>query len=194
MRAKDAILIGLIVDVGILAWAVINYGIGIKAIQAATRFSEYFLLLLFSILFLASDVPRVYFLLSIKPYHLFLLAAAFYLATLFLLFYFSGNTVTPLYAVGILVTYAFIFSMPLLTRERDAGRLENRKFKMYEMLFLYCIWLFFFLTYLPRASGSFGVVGGAYTEHVLVLGWVSLMLGMKLPRALVRSKSNKRGH
>ncbi len=190
MRTKDAILMGLIIEFGILAWAVINYGIGIEGIQAMTRLSEYFLLLLFSILFLISDISKVYFLLSGRPYHLFSLAAVFYLAALLLLFYFSGGKVTSLRAVGILITYIFIFSMPFLTNKRDAAKLENRKFRIFEMLFLYYIWFFFFLTYLPRVSGSFGIIGGTYTEHVLVLGWVSLMLGMKLPGVLIRSKPN----
>lgn len=189
MRTKDAILIGLIIELGIMAWAAINYGVGIAGIQAVARFSEYFLLLLFSILFLISDITGVFFLLSAKPYHVFSLAAVFYLAALLLLLYFSGNSLTLWQFVGILATYLFIFSMPFLIKKRDEGKLENGKFKIFEMLFLYYIWFFFFLTYLPRAIGSFGIMGGAYMEHVLVLGWVSLMLGMKLPRVLFRAKS-----
>lgn len=194
MRARDAILIGLIIELGIIAWAVINYGVGIVGMQAVARLAEYFLLTLFSILFLISDVPKVHFLLSVKPYHVFSLPAGFYLAALFLLFYFSGTIVVSLQIAAVLVTCVLIFSMPFLTNQRDAAKLEDRKFRIFEMMFLYYIWLYFFLTYLPRASGSYGITGGTYTEQVLVLGWVSLMLGMKLPGVLFRSKSTTGGN
>jgi hypothetical protein len=53
-----------------------------------------------------------------------------------------------------------------------------------EIVFQYYVWLIFFLTYLPRVQGTLPSAGGSYWEHVALLGWVSLLLGMKITSLL----------
>jgi hypothetical protein len=89
---------------------------------------------------------------------------------------------------GGFVAYSLIFIMPLLADRLEQGRLEEKKFNIMIIVFQYFVWGIFFLTYLPRVRGLLPNVGGSYMEHVVLLGWISLMLGMKLPRVMFKRK------
>jgi hypothetical protein len=186
MSVRNAILLCLIIELTLGALGVINYGWTIEGLQAVTRFSGRFSLSLFSILFLVHDTSQVYPWLSKKPYHLFTLAHGIHLIELASFVYLSGVPIIPYRLAGGALAYLIIFAMPLIADRAEKGILEIKKFNQAQIVFQYYLWLIFFLTYLPRVNGSLPNVGGSYMEHVILLGWVSLMLGMKLPRLLRR--------
>lgn len=191
MSTRNAILICLIIEVGVALLGVINYGVTVEGLQATTRFSGRFSLFIFSIIFLANRPEDIYSWLSKKPFHIFALAHGIHLLEL-LSFVSVSETPLILYRVaGGFLAYSLIFLLPLLADKLDRGTMSAKKFDIAVMVFQYFVWGIFFLTYLPRVRGSLPNVGGSYLEHVILLGWVSLMLGMKLPRVLFKRKSLK---
>jgi uncharacterized membrane protein len=78
--------------------------------------------------------------------------------------------------------------MPILADRLEQGRFSEKEFSIMIIVFQYFVWGIFFLTYLPRVRGLSTSVGGGYIEHVVLLGWISLMLGMKLPMVMFRRK------
>lgn len=188
MTVRNAIIICVIVELALGALAMMNYGYNIEGLQATTRFSGRFSLLIFSIIFLASKPSEIYSWLSRKPFHLFALAHGIHfieLATFIVL----SETPLILYRVaGGFIAYSLIFLMPILADRLESGKFSQKKFDTIGIIFQYYVWGIFFLTYLPRVRGTLPNVGGSYLEHVALLGWVSLMLGMKLPKALLKKK------
>lgn len=191
MSTRNAILICLIIEVGVALLGVINYGVTIEGLQATTRFSGRFSLLLFSIIFLANHPRDIYSWLSKKPFHIFALAHGIHLLELLSFVYISETPLILYRVAGGFVAYSLIFLLPLLADRLERGTLTAKKFDIAVIVFQYFVWGIFFLTYLPRVRGSLPNVGGSYLEHVVLLGWVSLMLGMKLPRVLFKRKSHK---
>jgi len=53
------------------------------------------------------------------------------------------------------------------------------------LIYLYYVWFIFFMAYLPRVRGELPHVGGYYSEFVVLLAWVSLMMGVKLQSILM---------
>lgn len=188
MTVRNAVLICLIVEAGLGVLGVINFGYTVEGLQATTRFSGRFSLLLFSIIFLANRPADIYLWLSKKPFHIFALAHGIHLLELLSFLYLSGSEIIPYRVAGGFVAYSLIFLMPFLADRREQGKLEERKFNILTIVFQYFIWGIFFLTYLPRVRGLLPNVGGSYIEHVVLLGWVSLMLGMKLPRVMFKRR------
>lgn len=191
MSTRNTILICLIIEVGVALLGVINYGVTIEGLQATTRFSGRFSLLLFSIIFLANHPKDIYGWLSKKPFHIFALAHGIHLLELLSFVYISETPLILYRVAGGFLAYSLIFLLPFLADKLEHGVLSVKKFDIAVMVFQYYVWGIFFLTYLPRVRGSLPNVGGSYLEHVVLLGWVSLMLGMKLPRVLFKRKSLK---
>lgn len=189
MSTRNAILICLIIEVGVALLGVINYGVTVEGLQATTRFSGRFSLLLFSIIFLANHPMDIYSWLSKKPFHIFALAHGIHLLELLSFVYISETPLILYRVAGGFIAYSLIFLLPILADKLERGTLSVKKFDIAVMVFQYFVWGIFFLTYLPRVRGSLPNVGGSYLEHVVLLGWVSLMLGMKLPRVLFKRKS-----
>ena len=188
MTVRNAISICLIVEAGLAVLGVINHGWGIEGLQATTRFSGRFSLLIFSLLFLASRPSDAHPWLSKKPFHLFALAHGVHLVELLAFLYFSGTLVMPYRLLGGAMAYFIVFSMPFLADRHEQGRVGARQFNIMGMVFQYYLWGIFFLTYLPRVRGTMQGMGGSYVEYVVLLGWVSLMLGMKLPRVMFKGR------
>lgn len=188
MTFRNAALICIIVEVGLGALGVINYGWNVEGLQATTRYSGRFSLLIFSIIFLANHPADIYSWLSKKPFHIFALAHGIHLLELLTFVYLSGATIIPYRLAGGFVAYLLIFLMPILADRLEQGRFSEKEFSIMIIVFQYFVWGIFFLTYLPRVRGLLPNVGGSYLEHVVLLGWVSLMLGMKLPRVMFRRK------
>ncbi len=191
MSYRNAALLCLIIEVSLGALGVIHYGWTIEALQATTRFSGRFSLAIFSILFLASEPSSIYAWLSRKPFHIFALAHGIHLIELLSFLYLSGTPIILYRVAGGFVAYSIIFLMPFLANQVHEQKIEVRKFNLAFIIFQYFIWGIFFLTYLPRVRGMLPNVGGGYLEHVILLGWVSLMLGMKLPRVLFKRRRPK---
>ncbi len=188
MTVRNAIIICITVEVALAALGVINYGYTIEGLQATTRFSGRFSLFIFSIIFLASKPADIHGVLSRKPFHLFALAHGIHLLELSTFIILSGTPLILYRVAGGFLAYALIFLMPVLADRLEVGKFGEKKFELVGMVFQYFVWMIFFLTYLPRVRGTLPNVGGGYLEHVVLLGWVSLMLGMKLPRVLLRKR------
>ena len=188
MTVRNAIIICVIVELALGALAIMNYGYNIEGLQATTRFSGRFSLLIFSIIFLANKPSEIYSWLSRKPFHLFALAHGIHLIELSTFIILSGTPLILYRVAGGFLAYSLIFIMPILADRLEAGKFSQKKFDLIGIIFQYYVWGIFFLTYLPRVRGTLPNVGGSYPEHVALLGWVSLMLGMKLPRALFKKK------
>lgn len=188
MSTRNAFTLCIVIELGIIALGFINYGFNVDGLQAVTRFSGRFSLLIFSVIFLASHISNVQSWLSKKPFHVFALAHGIHLVELLLYLYISESPLLLSRIAGGFLAYVLIFIMPLMADRNENGLVGDKKYKLLQIVFQYYVWLVFFLTYLPRVNGSIPHVGGTYLEHVVLLGWVSLMLGMKLPRVLFKRK------
>ena len=188
MTVRNAIIICIIVELALGALAIMNYGYTIEGLQATTRYSGRFSLLIFSIIFLANKPSDIYSWLSPKPFHLFALAHGIHLIELSTFIVLSETPLILYRVAGGFLAYSLIFLMPILADRLEAGKFSQKRFDLIGIIFQYYVWGIFFLTYLPRVTGTLPNVGGSYIEHVAWLGWVSLMLGMKLPKALFKKK------
>jgi hypothetical protein len=193
MNFKNAFLSTLIIEVGIGLLAVINHGVTLEALQAVTRFSGRASLFIFSLIFLFKKHPyvKVKSILSEKYFLIFAIAHGIHLGELLSYVYFSGIELVPYRVVGGFIAYSFIFAMPRLEQLNDQSKLSPKQFSLITVFYLYYVWLIFFMTYLSRVQGTFPNAGGSHAEHVTLLGWVALMLGIKLSD-LVFKKSTTR--
>ena len=195
MNFKNAFLATLIIEVGVALLAVINYGVTVDALQAVTRFSGRVSLALFSLIFLFQKHPyiKVTSLLSEKYFLIFAIAHGIHLCQLLSYVYLSGITLVPYRVAAGFLAYSFIFAMPWLEQRYDQKRISPKQFSAITLLYLYYVWLIFFMTYLSRVQGTFPKAGGSYAEHIMLLGWVALMLGIKISD-LIFKKSPQRNH
>lgn len=191
MNFKNALLSTLIIEVGIALLAVINYGVSLEALQALTRFSGRASLVIFSLIFLFQKHTYVNLksILSEKYFLIFAIAHGIHLMELLCYVYLSGIQLIPYRIAGGFLAYSFIFVMPWLENRFFQSRLTTKQFSVITLLYLYYVWLIFFMTYLSRVQGSFPNAGGSYMEHVTLLGWVALMLGIKLPDLIFKKST-----
>ncbi len=191
MNFKNAFLSTLIIEVAIALLAVINYGVTLEALQAVTRFSGRASLVIFSLIFLFQKHAyiNVRSILSEKYFLIFAIAHGIHLIELLSYVYYSGIPLVPYRVAGGFLAYSFIFAMPWLENRYHQSSLTAKKFSIIVLFYLYYVWLIFFMTYLSRVQGSFPNAGGSYIEHVTLLGWVALMLGIKLPDLIFKNKS-----
>jgi hypothetical protein len=177
-RKIIALFVGLEIIIIIIAWVL--EGFSISALQTVTRFSGRLSLFLFSAIFLFYNRSTITAWLSDKFYLLFAVVHGIHLIELLLFVSMSGIKLIPIRVAGGFMAYVYIFLMPLLQSLRDKSKMTIKTFSTLEVIFVYYIWLIFFLTYLPRVQGKLPLVGGTFSEHVVLLGWTSTMLGMKL--------------
>lgn len=182
MSFRNAFLITLIVEVGIALLAVINYGISLEALQALTRFSGRTSLTIFSLIFLFQNhtYVKVKSILSEKYFLIFAIAHGIHLVELLSYVYLSGIPLVPIRLAGGFLAYLIIFAMPWIESLSNQFKISERQFSMITLFYLYYVWFIFFMTYISRVEGTFPNGGGTYFEHVTLLGWVALMLGIKL--------------
>lgn len=187
MKFKDALLSTLIIEVGIALLAVINYGATLETLQAVTRFSGRASLAIFSLIFLFQNhryVP-VKKILSEHYFSVFAVAHGIHLIELLVFIYLSGNELIPLRLAGGFLAYVLIFIMPYAQHLADQKRISTKQFSTLTLVYLYYVWFIFFMSYLPRVRGELPHVGGSYSEFVVLLAWVSLMMGVKLQGILL---------
>lgn len=182
MKFKDALLSTLIIEVGIALLAVINYGATLETLQAVTRFSGRASLAIFSLIFLFQNHRHVNLknILSEKYFSIFAIAHGIHLIELLSFVYLSGNDLIPLRLAGGFLAYVLIFIMPYAQYLFEQNRLSFKRFSTLTLVFQYYVWFIFFMSYLPRVRGELPNVGGSYSEFVVLLAWVSLMMGVKL--------------
>jgi hypothetical protein len=188
-RKIVALFVGI--EILIIALVLLREGYSLSSLQTITRFSERLSLFLFSAIFLFYTKPSISAWLSNRFYLLFAIVHTIHLAELLLFVYLSGSRLIPIRTAGGFLAYVYIFSMPILQQLKAKGLIVARSFSILEIVFVYCIWLNFFLTYLPRVQGRLPLSGDSFAEHVALLGWISTMLGMKLT-GLIQFKNRKR--
>lgn len=188
MSFRNAFLSTLIIEVGIALLAVINYGVTLEALQALTRFSGRASLIIFSLIFLFQhhQFIKIKSILSDKYYLVFAIAHGIHLAELLTYVYLSGIPLVPIRLVGGSLAYLLIFVMPWMEIQFQQVKITSKQFSILTLIYFYYVWLIFFMTYLSRVQGTFPNAGGSYGEHVILLGWVSLMLGLKLSEGLLK--------
>ena len=193
MNYRNALLSTLIIEVAIALLAVINYGVTLEALQAVTRFSGRASLVIFSLIFLFQKHPyiRIRLILSENYFLIFAVAHGIHLMELLSYVYLSGIMLVPYRVAGGFIAYSFIFLMPWLEKLYHQTKLTSKQFSITTLLYLYYVWLIFFMTYLSRVQGSFPNAGGSYAEHTMLLGWVALMLGIKLSELIFKKSTTR---
>jgi hypothetical protein len=194
MKFKDALLSTLIIEVGVALLAVINYGATLETLQAVTRFSGRVSLAIFSLIFLFHNhrIIPVKSILSEKYFSIFAIAHGIHLIQLLSFVYFSGNALIPLRLAGGFLAYLLIFIMPYAQQLFEQQKISGKQYSTLNLVYLYYVWFVFFMSYLPRVRGTLTNVGGSYYEFVVLLAWVSFMLGIKLQSHLMRKISFKK--
>ncbi len=191
MKFKDALLSTLIIEVGVALLAVINYGATLETLQAVTRFSGRVSLAIFSLIFLFQNhrYLNVKNILSEKYFSIFAIGHGIHLIQLLSFVYLSGNELIPLRLAGGFLAYLLIFIMPYAQRLHEQKRISIKHFSTLTLIYLYYVWFIFFMSYLPRVRGELPNVGGSYSEFVVLLAWVSLMMGVKLQTIIMNKIS-----
>ncbi len=194
MKFKDALLSVLIIEVGIALLAVVNYGTSLESLQAVTRFSGRASLAIFSVIFLFQNHRHVNVknILSDRYFLVFAIAHGIHLVQLLTYVYLSGNELIPIRLAGGFLAYALIFIMPYAQQLSEKTKISARAFSTLTLIYLYYVWFIFFMSYLPRVRGTLTNVGGSYSEFIVLLAWVSLMLGIKLQTLLMSKVKFKR--
>jgi hypothetical protein len=190
MKFKDALLSTLIIEVGIALLAVINYGATLETLQAVTRYSGRVSLAIFSLIFLFQNHRHISLkaILSDQYYSLFAIAHGIHLIQLLCYVYLSGNELIPVRLAGGFIAYVIIFIMPYAQRLYEKNRLSQIQFNRFGLLYTYYIWFIFFMSYLPRVRGTLPNVGGSYAEFVVLLAWVSLIMGIKISSVITQKR------
>jgi len=174
MNSKNAFGVMIILELGVIALGIFSYGWNIEGLQAVTRFSGRLSLLIFSIIFLTRNRSNLYL--------TFAVAHGIHLVELLSYVYLSGNAFNPVRAAGGMLAYAIIFIMPLIKE-------NNKRYKIFEQVYLYYVWFIFFMTYLPRVMGKFPNAGGSQTEFMILMAWVCLMLIYKVVYRPIMTKA-----
>ncbi|HMJ71238.1 MAG TPA: hypothetical protein VK508_20220 [Cyclobacteriaceae bacterium] len=190
MTFRNIFPIILLAETMVLLLAVINYGWTLEGLQAVTRYSGRASLGIFSVIFLFHNHPVVNLkrVLSDKFFLVFAIAHGIHLWELLSYLYFSGTPIVPVRVAGGFVAYVMIFVMPWIQKKHDDQKVTDKRFKQIALIYLYYVWFIFFMTYLPRVRGTLPNVGGSYGEFVILLGWVSIMMGIKWSQLLAKPR------
>lgn len=192
MSPKRIITLFIFVEVAIVLLVLFSEGYSVNALQTISRFSGRLSLFLFSAIFVLYNKPLVLTVwLSNKYYLLFAIVHGIHLMELLLYVYVSEAQLIPYRIAGGFLAYAYIFAMPMVQHYRVVNRITLKTYAILETVFVYYVWAVFFLTYLPRVQGKLPQAGGSFAEHVMLLGWVSTLLGMKLAAQIQFSRRRK---
>ncbi|MCU0357688.1 MAG: hypothetical protein MUE95_08910 [Cyclobacteriaceae bacterium] len=196
MNFKKTAMLILLLEIAMVVFVSFEYGFTADALQVLSRYSGRLSLAVFSIIFLmlpnqAASLSRI---LSTRPFHVFALAHGIHLIILISYNFMTSNELNPIRLAGGFIVYAIIFAMPAIHLRQESGSLSLPQFKIYLSLYLYITWFAFFIYYLPRVQGKVIQVGGQYWEYVILLSWICMMMGMKLPVIFFRPKTSDRNH
>lgn len=180
MTIRKMISAIVLTELVIVLIAIIMNGITIEALQTATRFSGRFSLLVFSCIFLLHAYPQTLHSILSKQFYLALAVAhGIHFAELGSYIFLSGVKLIPYRLLGGALAYALIMLMPFIQSLREREKIQSSTFSKFETGFAYYLWLIFFLTYLPRLTGSLPSAGGYYYEFVILMSWVVIMLPLR---------------
>lgn len=191
MTVQRALFVFILLELLMSAGCVWMYGFTNEALQTATRFSGRLSLLVFSVLFLwQHDLRLRDTWLSPQPYLIYAVVHGIHLIILLAYTQITHATLVPMRVAAGALAYALTLAMPYWHRRYTQGTWSARNFITAETIFIYYSWLMFFMTYLSRVQGTVPFAGGTYREHVVLLAWVSTMLGFKLS-AMFRQKPQR---
>src|SRR5437899_1324332 len=127
MTFKKAAILVVVVEWLIILLSVWSYGLTLQSLQATTRFSGRFSLLIFSFIFLfaKNEKLNVRLILSEQFYFIFAIAHGIHLLELLSYVYFSNVTLIPIRLAGGFLAYVFIFSMPLVVYLFAKGKISQ---------------------------------------------------------------------
>jgi hypothetical protein len=193
MRTRNAILLVLAGELAVAALGINNYGWNIEGLQATTRFSGRFSLFIFSFIFLLypkdKGVLKFYF--SENFFLIFAIAHGIHLMELLSYVTLSGTPLVPYRVAGGFLAYILIFLMPLFHARADTGKLSVIRYHSIGTFYLFYVWLIFFMTYVGRLRAELPNAGGTQEEYVTLIGWVILMLGIRIVYMLMnKSKAS----
>jgi hypothetical protein len=191
MSPRKIIILFVLLEISIILISLLIDGHSLTALQTITRFSGRLSLFLFSAIFLLYDKPQTtHAWRSKKFYLLFAIVHGVHLSELLFFVYLSNASLIPIRVAGGFLAYLYIFLMPVFVKLQESQRISFKTFSVLEIVFIYYVWLVFFLTYLPRVLGALPEVGGSYSEHVALLGLISVLLGTRLV-GLIQFSKNK---
>lgn len=182
MKIRTAVFLVILSEAGVAALAVYSQGWNIDGLQFTTRYSGRLSLFIFSFIFLLhpnrkSSLTAV---LSENYFLAFAVAHGIHLIELLSFVTLSGTLLVPYRVAGGFLAYLLIFLMPILKSRKDAGKLSEVRFNNIGFVYIFYVWFIFFMTYIARISGSFSNPGDNHLEHRVLMGWVCVMLGIKL--------------
>ena len=191
MPFKTSLVVVLLLEISVIALALLNYGWTIEGLQATTRFSGRLSLFIFSCIFLFHKqpgglLPRI---LSPKYFLIFAIAHGIHLVELVSYVYLSGVEIIPYRLAGGFLGYSLIFVMPWIANRYETNLISESRFNQLSLIYLYYLWFIFVMTYVPRVMGTLPNAGGSYMEFVVLLGWVFLLLGIKLSRLFTKPRA-----
>ncbi len=192
MNVRTALLLTLLAEGAVAALGIFHYGTSIEGLQATTRFSGRLSLLIFSFIFLLppgadSNLQRWF---SASYFLVFALAHGIHLIELLSYVYFSGIELVLYRVAGGFLAYSMIFAMPWLQQRGNAGKIASARFQTIGYVYLFYVWFIFFMTYMSRVNGSFQNAGGSQFEHVTLMGWVCIMLGIKVISLFLKKQTS----
>ena len=188
MKIGRAIGLAIIAEAAVAALGIANYGWNVEGLQATTRFSGRLSLFIFSFIFLLHPARKelVQGIFSRQYFLVFAIAHGIHLLELLSYVYLSGIELVPVRVAGGFMAYSMIFLMPWLQQRFEGGRISKKQFDALGSVYLFYVWFIFFMTYVSRLNGSFQNAGGSYTEHAALMGWVCVMLAVKLLRIVLK--------
>lgn len=194
MPFRASLILVLLLELGCVVLALLNYGWTMEGLQAVTRFSGRLSLFVFSLIFLLYQQPggNLKRILSEKFFLVFAVVHGVHLAELLAYVYLSKADLIPYRLLGGMAAYAIIFVMPWIATRHEKGLVTSRSYTQFALVYLYYVWFIFVMTYIPRVMGASPHAGGSYIEFVVLLGWVFLMLGIKLSQLLFRPRVSQR--
>jgi hypothetical protein len=183
-----ALVLALIASAAVAVWGVALYGWNLHGLQATTRFSGRLSLALFTFIFLFHPRRKEFLwsILSTSYFLIFAIVHGIHLAELLSYVMLSGIQLVPMRVAGGFLAYALIFAMPLLQYRMDQKKLSEERFRQISYVYLFYVWFVFFMTYLSRVQGTFPNAGGSYGEHVALMAFVNIILGLKIVQIFTR--------
>lgn len=194
MPYRTSLICVFLFEIGVIVLALMNYGWTIEGLQATARYSGRLSLFIFSFIFLLHQQSRglLRSILSEKYFLVFAIAHGIHLLELVSYVYFSGSGLILYRLAGGMLAYAMIFIMPWIAHRHEKGPVSPRRFNQLSLVYLYYVWFIFVMTYVPRVMGTLPNAGGSYGEFVVLLGWIFLMLGIKLSQLLIKPRAIQR--
>jgi len=182
MKTRNAIVLVILAELAVAALGINNYGWNLEGLQATTRFSGRLSLFIFSFIFLLYPKDKIVltFYLSEKFFLALAIAHGIHLVELLSYVSLSGTQLVPYRVVGGFLAYAMIFLMPLFQQRAETGKLSAGRYRSLGMVYIFYVWLIFFMTYVGRLRAELPNAGGTRAEYLTLMGWVILMLGMKI--------------